>query len=147
LERPAGARSPRRLRNPHKGAVSSHVRRRDPLAMPEQAAWLAQPPGGGPLGHPLPGHDAHLLGHRRRDPIVAPENARQIHPGGGLIRPTLLVDGLAAGVWRLVRRSGRTQLILQPFAPLNGDVLAALAEEVAGVGRFLETTAELVVEE
>jgi len=115
--------------------------------MPEQAEWLAQPPEGGPLVHLLPGYDAYLLGYRNRDLIVAPENARQIHPGGGLIRPTLLVDGLAAGVWRLARRSGRTQLILRPFAPLNGDVLAALAEEVAGVGRFLETTAELVVEQ
>lgn len=114
--------------------------------LPDQANWLAEAAGEEPLVHLLPGYDAYLLGYRNRDLIVAPEYARQLHPGGGLIRPALLVDGMAAGTWRLARRSGRTQVIIRPFARLNGDVRAALAREVANVGRFMQDDPEMVVE-
>ncbi len=113
---------------------------------PEQADWLAEAQADEPLVHLLPGYDAYLLGYRSRDLIVAPKHARQIHPGGGLIRPTLLVDGVATGIWRLARRGGRRQVVVQPFEPLGGAAQAALEREVVDVGRFLEAETELAVE-
>lgn len=114
--------------------------------LPEQAAWLEEPAGDEPRVHLLPGYDAYLLGYRSRDLIVAPEHARRIHPGGGFIRPTLLVNGAAAGIWRLVQRRGPAQLIVQPFRRLHDDEQAAVEREVGDVGRFLETGMEMVLE-
>lgn len=78
--------------------------------LPEQAAWLKQAALSGPVVHLLPGYDDYLLGYHNRDLIIAPEYARRLHPGGGLIRPALLIDGIVAGIWRLARRSGLRDL-------------------------------------
>jgi hypothetical protein len=43
----------------------------------------------------LPAYDELLLGWRDRSPTVPPELARQVHPGGGIIRAVTLVDGVA----------------------------------------------------
>ena len=51
----------------------------------------------------LPAFDGILLGHRDRELIVRPEHARDVLPGGGILRPTLLVDGRVEGTWRLER--------------------------------------------
>jgi hypothetical protein len=42
----------------------------------------------------LPPFDELLLGWRDRSPTVPPELARQVHPGGGIIHPVTLVDGV-----------------------------------------------------
>jgi hypothetical protein len=114
--------------------------------LPEQQAWLGQGESEGPLVHLLPGYDAYLLGYRSRDRIVAPEHARQIHPGGGVIRSVLLVDGWAAGTWRLARRAARTNVVVTPFRDLALDVLVLLQGEVADLGRFLGEETALVLE-
>lgn len=114
--------------------------------LPEHAAWLEQVALSGPVVHLLPGYDDYLLGYRNRDLIIAPEYARRLHLGGGLIRPALLVSGLVAGTWRLARRSGQTQLIVQPFERLDSDERTALEGEVVDVARFLEIDVEMVIE-
>jgi Winged helix DNA-binding domain len=42
----------------------------------------------------LPAFDELLLGWRDRSPTVPPELAKQVHPGGGIIRAVTLVDGV-----------------------------------------------------
>ncbi len=91
----------------------------------------------------LPSFDTYLLGYRGRDLVVAPEHARRIHPGGGLLHAALLVDGRAVGTWRIKRQRERLDVIVEPFDTLAPDVHAGLAAEVADVGRFLECIATL----
>ena len=62
----------------------------------------------------LPAFDPYLLGWRDRGFAVAPEHARAVHPGGGIIRATMVADGRVVGTWR--RDRGR--VLLEPFAPL-----------------------------
>jgi Winged helix DNA-binding domain len=76
----------------------------------------------------LPAFDTLLLGHRDRALTVRPEHARDVVPGGGILRPTLLVDGLVEGTWRLER--GRPAVA--PF----GEAPEGLEEEAADVVRF-----------
>ncbi len=52
----------------------------------------------------LPAFDELLLGWRDRSPTVPPEYARHVHPGGGILRPIVLEDGIAVGTW--TRRRG-----------------------------------------
>ena len=72
-----------------------------------------------------------LLGWTSREQIVGPH--RRIVTDNGLFRPFALVDGRAAGLWRL--QGGR--VTLEPFAPLDRATTDALAAEAEEVLRYL----------
>jgi hypothetical protein len=80
----------------------------------------------------LPAFDTYLLGYRTRELIVPAEHAREVWPGGGIVRPTVVANGRALGTWR---RAG-TKVEVEPFpgAPIDEE---AVAEEVEDVRRFL----------
>ena len=59
---------------------------------------------------------------------MAPEHARRVWPGGGWIHPVVLVDGLAAGTWRLAGG----EVVVDAFGPIPE---APLAAEIADVAR------------
>jgi hypothetical protein len=50
---------------------------------------------------------------------------------GSMVYPTVLVDGVVAGVWRIERADGGANLVVEEFAPVSGQARAALAEEGA----------------
>ena len=77
----------------------------------------------------LPAFDTYLLGYRSREFALAPEYARAVAPGGGIIRPTVIRNGRVIGTWR--RDGARAQI--EPFGP---DPIDA-AGEVEDVQRFL----------
>ena len=70
----------------------------------------------------LPAFDPYLLGWRDRAHAVAPEHARRVHPGGGMLRATAIADGRAVATWTAPGGDVR----LDPFAPLDPAVAAAL---------------------
>lgn len=98
-------------------------------------AWVEpEPPSGAPPEGPvrlLPAFDEWLLGWASREGVVAPEHARRVVPGGGIIRPVAIADGRVFATWRLDRRRGRVEL--DPFARVPDGVEA----EVAAIGAFL----------
>ncbi|MEV4106011.1 winged helix DNA-binding domain-containing protein [Nonomuraea sp. NPDC049695] len=105
-----------------------------------RAAWslsAAGPPPAEeePVVRLAPAFDEYLMGWRSRDPILAAEHARKVFPGGGVLRPVLLVGGVIRGVWG---RKG-AQVSVEPFDELPGGLLdAELADEIADVRRFLQ---------
>ena len=84
----------------------------------------------------LPAFDNYLMGHRDRDFIAAGDQWRQIMPGGGLLRPTILVDGVAVGTWGMRRAGGRLEVTLAPFRPLDNETLRAIEDEIEDISRF-----------
>jgi hypothetical protein len=46
------------------------------------------------------------------------------------------VDGRFAGLWSNKRSGSRLTVSLDPFEPLDDEVMDALADEVADIGRF-----------
>ena len=85
--------------------------------------------------------DPYLLGYRTRNLGVGPELLKRIHPGGGIIRPTILVDGQAIATWTRKRMGRRLSITVNPFEVLPGEVRAGIDEEVEDIGRFLELEA------
>jgi hypothetical protein len=73
--------------------------------------------------------DPYLLGWKDREFAVPPEHARAVHPGGGIIRPSAIVDGVLVGIWS--RRDG-----LDVLEPLDDAAADALAAEAADIVRF-----------
>ncbi len=76
--------------------------------------------------------DPYLLGWCDRGFAVAPEHARRVHPGGGILRATALANGRAVGTW--ARRRGK--VVLEPFEPLPDRVAAAFQREARDIARF-----------
>ncbi len=93
----------------------------------------------------LSAFDQTMLGYRDRSWIVPPEYDREVNRGGGMIRPVVLVDGIAAGIWRLVRRTRGVTVEVTPFEPLEPATILALEEEGRDLSRFLDVTVRLDV--
>ncbi len=102
------------------------------------AGWLDEsPPVRAPIVRLLPRYDTYLLGYRRRDVIVAPQFAKRINAGGGILHPTLLVDGCAVGTWSGTRCRDGFDVVVKPFDDLAPAVQQGIEAEVADMGRFL----------
>ncbi|GAA1406318.1 winged helix DNA-binding domain-containing protein [Catellatospora coxensis] len=83
----------------------------------------------------LPAYDNYLTGYRtRRESVDAAHEAR-VWPGGGVIRPTVLVDGHVVGTWS--RGSGGRVITVDPFGPLPEQVQADVDREAAAITGFL----------
>ena len=91
----------------------------------------------------LSAFDTYLMGNRDRDFIAAGPRWTQIAPGGGVLRPTILRDGAALGTWSIRRAGGRARLTLEPYEELDAATMSAVEAEVADIGRFEGTPAQI----
>jgi hypothetical protein len=83
----------------------------------------------------LAAFDTTMLGHRSRAPFVAPAHDRRVLPGGGMLRPVVLVHGVAAGTWGAPGAGPRRSIAIDWFdTPVES---AALHAEMRDVERFL----------
>ncbi|WP_242339880.1 MULTISPECIES: winged helix DNA-binding domain-containing protein [Anaeromyxobacter] len=77
----------------------------------------------------LPEWDNLLLAHADRRRVVAEAHRKALTTKNLVVPPTFLVDGFAAGRWRIAGTGKRTKLELEPFAPLPRRTRDALEEE------------------
>jgi Winged helix DNA-binding domain len=82
----------------------------------------------------LPAFDPYLLGWKDRAFAVPTRHAQRVYPGGGMLRATATVDGLAVGTWSAA--GGAIQLEL--FARVVSTAKAALGAEADDVARFVQ---------
>ncbi len=109
------------------------------------AVWLDEEPIPSPIVHLLPSFDIYLLGYRNRDLIVPSQFAKRINAGGGMLHPTLLVDGRVVGTWKSERKKNSLHVMVEPFDQLTSEVYAGLEAEVADLARFLRQRTSLRV--
>jgi hypothetical protein len=83
----------------------------------------------------LPAFDNYLIGYRDRSAIIDADRVERVYQGG-LIRPTVLLDGRVAGTWQLDR--AKDQVRVQPFEPYSRAVRRDVEAELVDVGRFLD---------
>lgn len=105
--------------------------------------WLDEFPMQAPIVRLLPAFDTYLLGYRSRSLVVSSPYARRINAGGGMLTPTLAVDGRAAGTWKLKREKKSVDVVLEPFEELAAEIQSGLEAEVQDIGRFLRVPASL----
>jgi hypothetical protein len=105
------------------------------------AARLDEPPAPAPIVRLLPRFDVYLLGYQNRDLAVPRQYAKRINAGGGILHPTVLVDGRAVGIWKSRRKKNELEVLLEPFEQLTSQVYQRLEAEVTDFARFLEVQA------
>ncbi len=114
-----------------------------PYLVGAEAADAAPEPAGLLL---LPGFDEYMLGYRDRSPMLAPEHADAIVPGGnGMFRSTIVIDGEVVGTWGRRVGTRAVSIVPEPFEVLPPDDRAALAQAAERYGRFLGRRAGVAV--
>ena len=85
----------------------------------------------------LPRFDIYLLGYQKRDLAVSPQYAKRINAGGGIVHPTVLVDGRTVGTWKSKREKNHLVVIVEPFEQLAPEIYKGLEAEAEDIARFL----------
>jgi len=78
-------------------------------------------------------YDTYLLGYATANRPVPDAHRTDVWPGAGIIRPTIVRDGVVVGTWRLDRSRATPVVEVTPFDDREAD---ALDEEITDVGRF-----------
>ncbi len=110
-----------------------------------RAAWLDELAVHPPIVRLLPRFDSYLLGYQKRDLAVAPQYAKRINAGGGIIHPTVMVDGRVMGTWKSTRKSSHLDVMVEPFDQLAPQVFPGLETEITDLSRFLGMPTTLYV--
>ncbi|MFE5854774.1 winged helix DNA-binding domain-containing protein [Streptomyces sp. NPDC056500] len=87
----------------------------------------------------LPAYDNYLIGYRTREVSVPAVHEARVWPGGGLIRPTVIADGLAIATWS--RGPGARSIQVDAFEPVPPQIEQGIDMEKEAIVRFLRPTA------
>ena len=91
-----------------------------------------------PVVRLLPAFDTYLMGYESRSHAVDGAGEKVILPGGGVLRPTICVDGRFVGTWSLKKSAKRIDVTLEPFGMLADAWMPALEGEASEIARFEE---------
>jgi hypothetical protein len=80
------------------------------------------------------GYDNLLVGYRDRTGLISDERRPEVYVGG-VIRPTVVRDGVIIGRWRLDRSAHRVEVV--PFVRMTRPLRAALDAEADDLCRFV----------
>jgi hypothetical protein len=97
-----------------------------------------------PVVRLLGAFDNYNMGYESREFAVDDAHLERMFPRGGIVRPTITVDGRFVGTWSSRRGGRRLAVTVEPFTELDRAAAAAVADEVADIGRFEGLAAELV---
>jgi uncharacterized protein YcaQ len=123
--------------------IEVEIANRPAWMLKSRAAWLDELPDPvpaqdhAPIVRLLPRFDTYLLGYQKRDLSVPPQHAKRVNAGGGMIHPTVMVDGRVAGTWKSTFKRNYLDVVVEPFDELAPEVYAGLEAEVADLARFL----------
>lgn len=116
------------------------------LMLKEQLDALASAPEA-PIVRLLPRYDNYLLGYANRAFMVTDAYAKRVHPGGGLIRACVIIDGEARANWKLEKQRAGLRIVVEPYETLEPSSLPPLEAEVEALGRFFNAHTALRLEE
>ncbi len=103
---------------------------------------VALAPGDGSV-RLLPEYDPYVMAFREREHLVPPEVVEQVRAHGkgryegAAGTPFLVVDGIAAGIWRRRKTAKRIELTVTPARKLTRAERAGVDAEVERIGAFL----------
>jgi hypothetical protein len=89
----------------------------------------------------LPEFDSVLLAHKDRRRVIADAHRKAVYLPALRVAATILVDGVVAGTWSVVRKKKDATLTVTSFAKLARKDKDALAEEAEALVRFVEPDA------
>lgn len=92
---------------------------------------------GPPTAHLLPWYDEYLVAYKDRSAVLEPAYARQVNAGGGLLNPTVVIEGRVVGTWKRTLEKKALTLRLELFEKLDEVRRVWVAGAAGRYGRFL----------
>jgi hypothetical protein len=93
----------------------------------------------------LPSWDCYVMFYHPRELFVSQNHRARIFTRLQGNKPVLLIDGVAGGVWEQRRKSGLTEVRVQPFNHLSSAQKQLVREETMSLGEFLGTNIEVTI--
>jgi hypothetical protein len=103
--------------------------------------WFARPAAPSPPARAgaylLPAFDEYLVGYTDRSAVLEPAWMLRVNAGGGILHPTLVIDGRVVGTWKRRLARGRVLFSPAPFGMLSKETTRALARAFERYADFL----------
>ncbi len=90
-----------------------------------------------PTAYLLPAFDEYLVGYKDRSAVLNTLFVKQTNAGGGILNPTIVIDGQVVGTWKRAVTKGSVSITLYPFAALGKAEEQAVALAAQRFGAFL----------
>jgi hypothetical protein len=105
------------------------------------AAEAFEPAAPTPAAYLLPPFDEYLLGYKDRSQALEPGQAKKVNAGGGMPKPTIVLNGRVIGVWQRAAKKGAVHVTGESFRSLSEEERALIEEAASRFGRFYEMPA------
>ena len=84
----------------------------------------------------LPAFDEYLVGYKVRSDVLDPKHKNNAN-AGGMLSPTIIIDGQVAGTWRKSIKNDRVIVELSQFKILSKTLFEEVVKAVEQYGRFI----------
>ena len=91
-----------------------------------------------PLACLLPPFDEYLLGYRDRDLVLDPAFAKKVNRGGGILKPTLLINGKVSGTWRQNEKGDEIFIEIKSFGKIDLEGKDAILQAASRLSNFYQ---------
>ena len=71
--------------------------------------------------------------------------AKRVNAGGGIVHPTVMVNGRIVGTWKSKRVKNQMVVMVEPFERVAPEVFGGIEAEVEDVGRFLDEVVRMEI--
>jgi hypothetical protein len=94
------------------------------------------PAGATEIGYLLPPFDEYLLGYKDRSLVLDATHAKRVNAGGGMLKPTVMVNGNILGVWTYKIKRQEMLVSIQPFRELESHERDLIDRAASQLGSF-----------
>jgi len=91
----------------------------------------------------LPAFDEYLVAYRDRDAVLDPLQAKRLNAGGGILRPSVVLDGRVIGTWRRELARAAVTVEVDLFERPTSEQREAIDAAAKRFGDFLELDVKL----
>lgn len=112
----------------------------------DKTYWMFEPKrtSGSSKGYLLPGFDEYLISYKDRSAIIEQKLFKQINAGGGILSPTVIINGKVAGTWKREFRKDKVIIKLKPFNSFTKTDRKAILEAAEGYSKFHDIAFEII---
>ena len=89
----------------------------------------------------LPAFDEYLVAYKDRSAVLDPKHVRRVNDGGGMLNPTIVIDGKVVATWRRKLKAGSLHIDSRFFRRPSTADRAAVREAARRYGSFLSLPA------
>jgi hypothetical protein len=91
----------------------------------------------------LPPFDEYLLGYKDRSAVLHSDHVKKVNAGGGVPKPTIILDGKVIGVWQRTTKKRVLQVSSDLFGPLSEAEGTAVMQAIERFAQFYEMPVEM----